>query len=98
MHPKAKKKIKEVKAQARRNLEVRKRQQKAMQRMAQDFKDCLNLLVCPRCGGDLKRDAKNWGWLDIINPFKCRYWLFTCYNPKCEFKYKKAPETSIGPM
>jgi len=98
MHPKAKKELEKVKAEAKLSLEVRKAQQKAMRKMAQDFKDCLKFKVCPRCGGRLLKTPINWGFFDIFNPFVRRHWWYECTTTLCEFQYKKAPTTSLGPM
>jgi len=98
MNSKALKELKRVKVQAKRNLEIAKEQRKAMQKMAKNFKECLDYKVCPRCGGKLTRTPMNWGFFDIFNPFVRRHWLYECRTTLCEFQYKKMPEVRTGPM
>ena len=87
-----------MEAKVKRNLETVKRQVNALRKEAGTFKECLKYKVCPRCGERLRREPKNWGFFDIFNPFCSRHYLYTCYSDKCDFEFKKQPETNIGPM
>jgi len=86
-----------VEVAARKALETRRIQRRAMRQMAKNFKDCLDFLICPRCGSRLDREAKNWGVFAIINPFVRAHWLYQCTNSKCEFQFKRHPSGDTGP-